>query len=87
MVQNLELELLPIGSVVKFKTWEQPLMIYGRKQEDSKTKEAWDYVACYYPIGNVSTEYNMFFNHEYISEVIFTGYINEDEIKLREDLK
>lgn len=58
-----------------------------QKQEDSKTKETWDYVACYYPIGNVSTEYNMFFNHEYISEVIFTGYINEDEIKLREDLK
>ncbi|MES5942492.1 MULTISPECIES: DUF4176 domain-containing protein [unclassified Bacillus cereus group] len=39
------------------------------------------------PIGNVSTEYNMFFNHEYISEVIFTGYINEDEIKLCEELK
>ena len=35
-------------------------MIYGRKQETSKTKETWDYVACYYPIGNVSTEYNMF---------------------------
>ncbi|PFC32833.1 hypothetical protein CN282_26485, partial [Bacillus thuringiensis] len=46
----------------------------------------WDYVACYYPIGNISTEYNMFFNHEHISEVIFTGYVNEDEIKLREDL-
>jgi len=30
--------LLQIGSVVRFKTWEQPLMIYGRKQEDSKTK-------------------------------------------------
>lgn len=87
MVQNLELELLPIGSVVKFKTWEQPLMIYVRKQENSKTKETWDYVACYYPIGNVLTEYNMFLNHEYISEVIFTGYINEDEIKLCEDLK
>ena len=39
MVQNLELELLPIGSVVKFKTWEQPLMIYGRKQEDSKLRK------------------------------------------------
>ncbi|MED2217258.1 DUF4176 domain-containing protein [Bacillus thuringiensis] len=76
-----------MGSVVKFKTWEQPLMIYGRKQEDSKKKEIWDYVACYYPIGNVSTEYNMFFNHEYISEVIFTGYIIGDEIKFREDLK
>ena len=35
-------------------------MIYGRKQMDSKTKEEWDYVACYYPIGNISTEYNLF---------------------------
>ena len=52
--------LLPIGSVVRFKSWEQLVMIYGRKQMDSKTKEEWDYVACYYPIGNISTEYNLF---------------------------
>ena len=52
--------LLPIGSVVRFKNWEQLVMIYGRKQMDSKTKEEWDYVACYYPIGNISTEYNLF---------------------------
>ncbi|WP_373638045.1 DUF4176 domain-containing protein [Bacillus cereus] len=69
--------LLLVGSVVGFKTWEQLLMIYDRKQEDSKTKKTWDYVACYYPIGNISTEYNMFFNHEHISGVIFTGYVNE----------
>ena len=37
--------LLPIGSVVRFKSWEQLVMIYGRKQMDSKTKEEWDYVA------------------------------------------
>lgn len=51
-------------------------MIYGRKQEDSKPKKTWDYVACYYPIGNISNEYNIFFNYEHISEVIFTGYTN-----------
>ncbi len=39
MGQNLELELLPIGSVVIFKDWEHPLMIYGRKQMDSETKK------------------------------------------------
>ena len=60
--ENREREetLLPIGSVVRFKNWEQLVMIYGRKQMDSKTKEEWDYVACYYPIGNISTEYNLF---------------------------
>lgn len=79
--------LLPIGSVVRFKSWEQLVMIYGRKQMDSKIKEEWDYVACYYPIGNISTEYNLFFNHEHVSEIVFTGYINDEEIKLSEDLK
>lgn len=39
MVQNLELELLPIGSVVMFKDWEHPLMIYGIKWMYSKTKK------------------------------------------------
>ena len=48
--------LLPIYSVVRFKTWEQPLMKIRR----FKTKETWEYIACYYPIGNISTEYNMF---------------------------
>ncbi|MGQ0517058.1 DUF4176 domain-containing protein, partial [Bacillus sp. D-CC] len=55
-------EILPIGSVVRFKTWEQPLMIYGRKKEDSKPKKTWDYVACYYPIGNISKKYNSILN-------------------------
>lgn len=39
MGQNLELELLPIGSVVMFKDWEHPLMVYGRRQMDSETKK------------------------------------------------
>lgn len=39
MGQNLELELLPIGSVIIFKDWEHPLMIYGRRQMDSETKK------------------------------------------------
>ncbi len=39
MGQNLELELLPIGSVIMFKDWEHPLMVYGRKQMDSETKK------------------------------------------------
>ncbi|MBC6971795.1 DUF4176 domain-containing protein [Bacillus sp. Xin] len=39
MGQNLELELLPIGSVVMLKDWEHPLMVYGRKQIDSETKK------------------------------------------------
>ncbi|EOG8708881.1 DUF4176 domain-containing protein [Bacillus paranthracis] len=88
MTTKIEKEiLLPIDSVVRFKNWEQIVMIYGRKQLDSRTKEERDYVACYYPIGNISTEYNLFFNHEHVSEIVFIGYINDEENKLSEDFK
>lgn len=84
--ERRETRLLPIGSVVKFKDWDQTLMIYGRMQNDSKTLKRWDYVACFYPHGNLTKDSNIFFNHKDISEVVFTGYVNEEEIAFREAL-
>ncbi|OIB02857.1 hypothetical protein AK95_32455 [Paenibacillus sp. LC231] len=81
-----EQKLLPIGSVVKFKEWDQTLMIYGRMQNDSKTLKRWDYVACFYPHGNLTADSNIFFNHKDISEIVFMGYVNEDEIAFRDAL-
>ncbi|MEW4285549.1 DUF4176 domain-containing protein [Priestia koreensis] len=74
---------LPIGSIVKYKDWEQLLMIYGRHQKKGDTGVIWDYVACYYPIGNISDQYNLFFNQEGISEVVFRGYENAQEKELQ----
>ena len=87
MGQNLELELLPIGSVVMFKDWEHPLMVYGRRQMDSETKTTWDYVCCYFPHGNISSEYNFFLNHEDISSVLHLGFINETELEFQKLFK
>ncbi|MGG3279486.1 DUF4176 domain-containing protein [Paenibacillus solani] len=83
---NTEQKLLPIGSVVKFKDWNQTLMIYGRMQNDSKTLKRWDYVACFYPHGNLTADSNIFFNHQDISEIVFMGYVNDDEIAFRDAL-
>lgn len=83
---NTEQKLLPIGTVVKFKDWNQTLMIYGRMQNDSKTLKRWDYVACFYPHGNLTADSNIFFNHQDISEIVFMGYVNEDEIAFRDAL-
>ncbi|EGG35014.1 MULTISPECIES: DUF4176 domain-containing protein [Paenibacillus] len=84
--EQTEQKLLPIGSVVKFKDWDQTLMIYGRMQNDSKTLKRWDYVACFYPHGNLTADSNIFFNHKDISEIVFTGYVNEEEIAFRDAL-
>lgn len=72
---------LPIGSVVLLKNGTKKIMIYGRKQTMAESGEVFDYVACFYPEGNVSPEYTFLFNHDDIEEVVFTGYSDEDETR------
>lgn len=43
-----------------------------------------DYVACFYPEGNISPEYTFLFNHDDVEEVIFYGYKDEEEEKFIE---
>ena len=72
-------EYLPIGTVVILKGGRKPIMIYGRKQKHVKTEELLDYVACLYPEGHISEEFNYLFNHNQIEEVLYTGYRDEKE--------
>jgi len=80
-------DFLPIGSVVLLKNANKKLMIYGRKQLQADTGKLWDYVGCLYPEGNISAEFTYMFNHADISEVIFTGFKNEEEEKFQILLK
>ncbi len=77
-------EYLPIGSVVLLKKGTKKIMIYGRKQTMAETWEMFDYVACFYPEGNISPEYTFLFNHDDAEEVIFYGYKDEEEEKFIE---
>jgi len=81
------MDFLPIGTVVLLKKSTKPVMIYGRKQLNSSTNEIFDYVACLYPEGNISSNYNIFFNHSQIEEVLFYGYDTPEERKLQITLK
>jgi len=70
---------LPIGTVVLLHEGEKTIMIYGRMQHHGETNTVYDYVACLYPEGNIDNEYTYLFNHDQIREVVFLGYINEEE--------
>ena len=72
-------EYLPLGTIVVLNEGTKPIMIYGRKQKHAQTGAIYDYVACLYPEGNLSNEYNCLFNHDQIKEVLFMGYVNEVE--------
>ena len=52
----------------------------------AESNEIYDYVACLYPEGNISDEYTYLFNHSDISEVVFKGYVNGEEIALSNDI-
>jgi len=76
---------LPIGSVVHLINGEKTLMIYGRKQVSAESEVIYDYVSCPYPEGDIDGE-SYLFNHSDIRDVMFTGYINDEEIALSSDI-
>ncbi len=65
--------LLPIGSVVKVREMQRPMMIYGVIQKDIATDQVMDYISVLWPEGNGGAGTQFMFNHEDIEEVYFKG--------------
>ncbi|KUP09492.1 hypothetical protein Q75_00595 [Bacillus coahuilensis p1.1.43] len=78
-------QLLPIGTVVKLTNVEKTIMIYGYDQIQVSTNTQYDYIGVPYPEGNISPDYNVFFNRNLIEEVIHKGYINDEYEKIRDE--
>jgi len=70
---------LPIGSVVLLEDGDKTIMIYGRQQLQVDTQDIYDYVACLYPEGNLDKDHTYLFNHDQIREVVFEGFVNDEE--------
>ncbi|MDT9026862.1 MULTISPECIES: DUF4176 domain-containing protein [Rossellomorea] len=79
--------LLPIGTVVKLKKVEKPVMIYGRHQIQKKTNNIFDYIAVPYPEGNLTDEFNVFFNRELIEDIMHPGFVSPAEELMREKVE
>lgn len=70
--------ILPIGSVVKIKDVNIPVMIFGILQKSgSRPDEIVDYVGVPYPMGNVNVLAQIGFMMTDITEVLFEGYRDE----------
>ena len=87
-VQQDELDpakLLPIGTVVKLKQVEKSVMIYGYNQIQNSTNKQFDYIGVPYPEGNISPDYNVFFNRNLIEDILHNGYVTDEDKKIREE--
>ncbi len=62
-------KLLPIGTVVLLDGGSKKVMIYGKDVIKQDTNEHYDYLACLYPEGYLGTDYNIFFDHEFIVRI------------------
>lgn len=82
----VESTLLPIGTIVKLNKIKKTVMIYGRHQIQTSSNKIYDYIAVPYPEGNLTNDFNVFFNREQIEDIIFKGYESETELALREKI-
>jgi len=73
-------DLLPLGSIVILKEGDKKLMIYGRCQLAVATNEAFDYVGCLWPEGNLDVENTYLFNHSDVENIIHRGYSDYEDI-------
>ncbi len=85
----MELEYLPLGSVVKLQGGDAELMIIGRlpimSNEEQSEALVYDYMACLDPVG-VNVEEAYYFNQDDINEVVFEGYASKQEVEFQNKL-
>lgn len=84
--RNIHEEFLPLGSVVELEGGNKRLVICSRIQTMAGSDVIYDYCACYYPEGIVSSSSMIFFNREDIAEVYFIGYEDQEELEYQEML-
>ena len=78
--------LLPIGSVVLLKGGDKRIMICGRIQTRAGESKIYDYSACYYPEGIMSSDNMFFFDRDAIEHVFFIGFQDMEELNFRADV-
>jgi hypothetical protein len=87
---DMEEKFLPIGTVVLLKGGKRELMInsyciipngevYDKSGKIDATGTMYDYGACFYPEGMVTSDQLFAFNHEQIDRICFKGYVTDKQ--------
>lgn len=88
-----EEKFLPIGTVVLLKGGKRELMItsycimpsgdvYDKNGKVDAAGKMFDYGACFYPEGMITSDQLFAFNHEQIDRICFKGYETEKQTEI-----
>ena len=84
----MEEKYLPIGTVVMLKEGKKEIMITGYLPiPNGQEKIMYDYSACLYPEGIISSDQVIVFNHDQIDKVYYKGFESEGYKELNEKIK
>lgn len=72
---------LPIGSVVKLKDGERPVVVAGCMALDGVTCRLWDYMGYPWPEGRQDATKDYFFDSDMIVEVLQIGFLDRAAIE------
>lgn len=86
-MENKIERFLPIGSVVMTKHANKKFMITGYLVSQGAGKKVYDYIACLYPEGVISTKENIAFDHSEIKTIYAIGYSDEEQKKVIQKIK
>ena len=87
---KIDNKFLPIGSVVLLKGGKRELMIisyciipngdaYDKNGKVDVKDKMFDYGACVYPEGMITSDQLFAFNHDQIEKIVFMGYETENQ--------
>lgn len=84
----MELELLPIGTVVELKNSTIPVMISGFLSVNRASKDkVWDYSGFKFPVGYSSDEDILSFDHSQIENILAYGYRDAQEMRFVKEVE
>lgn len=90
-------KFLPIGTVVLLKEGKRPLMItsycifptgevYEKGEKIKSEGKIYEYGACDYPVGIVSSNKIYGFNHDQIEKIYHMGFVSEEHTEFSKKL-
>lgn len=78
---------LPIGTVVLLNGGSKKVMIIGFGCRDTKTETIYDYSACMYPEGVITSNKTLLFNHSQIDKIFHFGMASDEDVEFKKYLK
>ncbi len=85
------IDILPLGSIVKLKQTansenETKFIIVGRFLINQDTNDFAEYMGYVFPLGYQGENVVVFFDNEHIQEVVFEGYLDEEERRVSNEI-